>query len=147
MVLYEDQDAALWDKELITYKESLYLNKAAEGNEISKYHVEAAIAYWHTKKEDTPEKWANILQLYNKLLQIEYSPMAALNRTYVLAKADGKPIAVYEAEKLKLTNNHLYYSLLGYLYTDIDNEKAVGHLKTALRLAKSKTDNCGDDYK
>jgi len=139
IVLYEDQDASLWDNELITQGE-YYLNKAAEGNEVSKYHLEAAIAYWHTKKTDTAKKWENILQLYNKLLQIEYSPMAALNRTYALAKADGKQIAINEAEKLKLAANHLYYSLLGYLYTDIDNEKAVSHLKTALKLAKSKAD-------
>ncbi|HEY8781076.1 MAG TPA: DUF6596 domain-containing protein [Mucilaginibacter sp.] len=139
IVLYEDQDTALWDNELITQGE-FYLNKAADGNEISKYHLEAAIAFWHTKKTDTPEKWENILQLYNKLLQIEYSPMAALNRTYALAQADGKRIAINEADKLKLTNNHLYYSLLAYLYTDVDNEKAISHLKTALKLAKSRTD-------
>jgi RNA polymerase sigma-70 factor (ECF subfamily) len=139
IVLYEDQDTAFWDNELITQGE-FYLNKAAAGNEVSKYHLEAAIAYWHTKKTDSAEKWGNILQMYNKLLQIEYSPMAALNRTYALAKADGKLIAINEAEKLKLATNHLYYSLLGYLYTDIDNEKAVAHLRTALKLAKSKTD-------
>ncbi len=139
IVLYEDQDTTLWDNDLITQGE-FYLNKAAEGNEVSKYHLEAAIAYWHTKKSDTIEKWENILQLYNRLLQVEYSPMAALNRTYALSKADGKLIAINEAEKLKLTNNHVYSLLLGYLYTDIDNEKAVAHLKTALKLAKSKTD-------
>ncbi len=139
IILYEDQDTSLWDDELITQGE-YYLNKAAEGNEVSKYHLEAAIAYWHTKKTDTAGKWETVLQLYNKLLQIEYSPMAALNRTYALAKADGKQIAINEAEKLELATNHLYYSLLGYLYTDIDNEKAVLHLKTALKLAKSKTD-------
>jgi len=139
IVLYEDQDTALWDDELITQGE-FYLNKAAEGNEVSKYHLEAAIAYWHTQKKDSPEKWENILQLYNRLLQIEYSPIAALNRTYALAKADGKLIAINEAEKLKLTTNHLYYSLLGFLYTGIDNEKAISHLKIALKLAKSKTD-------
>jgi len=80
------------------------------------------------------------LQLYNRLLLIEYSPAAALNRTYALAKADGKPIAIPEAEKLKLEKNHLYHSLMGYLHTDMDNEKAIRHLKTALKLAKSKSD-------
>jgi RNA polymerase sigma factor (sigma-70 family) len=139
IVLYEDQDTNLWDNELITQGE-FYLNKAAKGNEVSKYHLEAAIAYWHTKKTETTEKWENILQLYNKLLQVEYSPMAALNRTYALARAVDKPAAIIEAEKLKLTTNHLYYSLLGYLYTGIDNEKAILHLKTATALAKSKTD-------
>jgi RNA polymerase sigma factor (sigma-70 family) len=139
LILYEEQDTTLWNKELILQGE-FFLNKAAKGNEISKYHLEAAIAYWHTNKQDTQEKWENILQLYNKLLLIEYSPIAALNRTYALAKATSKAEAIVEAEKLKLTVNHLYYSLLGYLYTDIDNEIAVEHLKNALKLAKSATD-------
>ncbi|MDB4902599.1 MAG: polymerase subunit sigma [Mucilaginibacter sp.] len=139
LILYEEQDTTLWNKELILQGE-FFLNKAAKGNEISKYHLEAAIAYWHTNKQDTQEKWENILQFYNKLLLIEYSPIAALNRTYALAKATSKTEAIIEAEKLKLTANHLYYSLLGYLYTDIDNEIAIEHLKNALKLAKSVTD-------
>jgi RNA polymerase sigma-70 factor (ECF subfamily) len=139
IVLYEEQDTDLWNRELIIQGE-FFLNKAATGIEISKYHLEAAIAYWHTHKDDTQEKWDNILQLYNKLLLIEYSPIAALNRTYALAKATSKAEAIIEAEKLRLTGSHLYYSLLGYLYADVDNEMAVGHLKTALELAKSKTD-------
>ena len=92
---------------------------------------------WNTKKADTDEKWENILQLFNKLLQIEYSPIAALNRTYALSKANGKEEAIIEAEKLKLNNNHLYHSLLGNLYTNIDNKKALQHLQQALSLTKS----------
>jgi RNA polymerase sigma-70 factor (ECF subfamily) len=139
LILYDDQDPALWNAELIQ-QGKYYLNLAAEGNKISKYHIEAAIACEHTVKADVPEKWQNILGLYNQLLFIEYSPAAALNRTYALAKADGKDIAIREAEKLKLVNNHLYYSLLGYLYTGVDNERAIAHLNTALKLAKSVAD-------
>lgn len=139
LIAYDDQDTALWNDELVQ-QGKLYLNLAAEGNEVSKYHLEAAIAHWHTVKADTPEKWQNILQLYNRLLLIEYSPAAALNRTYARAKADGKDIAIPEAEKLKLEKSHLYYSLLGYLYTNVDDEKAVVNLKMALKLAKSKAD-------
>jgi RNA polymerase sigma-70 factor (ECF subfamily) len=138
LILYDEQDPSLWNQELIR-QGKYYLNLAAEGIP-TKYHLEAAIAAEHTVKEDTPEKWEAILQLYNQLLFIEYSPVAALNRTYALAKADGKEIAIIEAEKLKLVNNHLYYSLLGYLYTGVDNEKAKGHLKAALKLAKSEAD-------
>ena len=139
LILYDDQDPALWDRELIRQGE-YYLNLASEGKEVSKYHIEAAIACEHTVKEDSHEKWENILQLYNRLLFINYSPVAALNRTYALAKADGKAVAIPEAEKLKLANNHLYYSLLGYLYTDVDNQKALEHLLTAFDLAKSEQD-------
>jgi RNA polymerase sigma factor (sigma-70 family) len=139
LILYEDQDTSLWDTELIKQGE-FYLNKAAEGNELTKYHLEAGIAWWHTSKSDTKEKWESILQLYNKLLITEYSPIAALNRTYALSKANGKQVAIIEAEKLNLTTSHLYYALLGYLYTDVDNDKAVGNLQTALNLAKSEAD-------
>jgi RNA polymerase sigma-70 factor (ECF subfamily) len=139
MVLYQDQDTNLWDQELIA-QGSYFLNRASQGDTISKYHLEAGIAYWHTIKADTKEKWESILQLYNELLFIEYSPMAALNRTYALAKVNGKEEAIIEAEKINLTNNHLYHSLLGELYTGIDNAKAMAHLQKALTLARSAAD-------
>jgi len=139
IVLYEDQDENLWNAELI-HKGKFYLTKASKGNQLSKFHFEAAIAYWHTQKKDTHEKWESILQLYNKLLQIEYSPIAALNRTYALSKANGKEQAITEAEKLNLSGNHLYHSLLGNLYTGIDTAKALQHFQTALSMVKSPAD-------
>ncbi len=85
MILYEDQDETLWNDELIA-KGVYFLHKASQGYKLSKYHLEASIAYWYTIKADTREKWENILQLFNQLLQIEYSPIAALNRTFALFK-------------------------------------------------------------
>ncbi len=139
IILYDDQDETLWDQELIA-KGAYYLRRASQGNTVSKYHIEAGIAYWHTVKTDTKEKWENILQLHNQLLQIEYSPIAALNRTFALSKANGKPAAIAEAEKLNLANNHFYFTLLGELYNGIDNDKAKANLAKALRLAKTNTD-------
>ncbi len=140
-ILYEDQDIALWDTSLIE-KGRYYLRKACTGDKVSKYHLEAAIGYWHTirDKDKTQEKWDQILQLYNQLLQIEYSTVAALNRTYALSKVKGKRTAIKEAEKLKLSNNHLYYSLLGDLYEGIDELEAKRNYKLALRLARIKAD-------
>jgi RNA polymerase sigma factor (sigma-70 family) len=139
IILYHDQDETVWNYELIA-KGAYFLHQASQGNKISKYHLEASIAYWHTIKADTKEKWENILQLYNRLLQIEYSPIAALNRTYALSKANGKQVAILEAEKLNLTTNHFYFTLLGELYTDIDNKKAKQNFQKAFSLAKTHTD-------
>jgi RNA polymerase sigma-70 factor (ECF subfamily) len=139
IVLYQDQDTDLWNRELIA-KGEYFLNQASEGDTFSKYHLEAGIAYWHTIKADSAEKWENILFMYNHLLLIEYSPIAALNRTYALAKARGKKEAIMEAEKINLTGNHLYHSLLGELYTGIDNTKAIAHFNNALALIKSTAD-------
>jgi RNA polymerase sigma-70 factor (ECF subfamily) len=138
-VLYEEQDENLWNTELIN-KGIYFLNKASTGDEISKYHLEASIAYWHTIKADTKEKWESILQLYNRLLMIEYSPIIALNRTFALSKTNGKQAAIIEAEKLQLINNHFYYTLLGELYKDIDNAKAKCNFEKAYVLAKTQTD-------
>jgi RNA polymerase sigma factor (sigma-70 family) len=138
-ILYEDQDQSLWNHDLIATG-ATHLNLAATGDTITKYHLEAGIAYWHTRKEDTPEKWENILSLYNNLLILEYSPIAALNRTFALSKTKGKKVAIVEAEKLKLTTNPFYFSLLGNLYSDIDNKKAVEHFEMALSLTNSASD-------
>jgi RNA polymerase sigma factor (sigma-70 family) len=139
MVLYEEQDTSLWDTDLIR-KGAYYLNCSTTGNALSKYHLEAAIAYWNTQKPDTTEKWESILQLYNRLLQIAYSPIAALNRTFALSKANGKQAAIAEAEKLNLSANHFYFTLLGELYTGIDNIKAKQHFMKAFFIAKTDTD-------
>lgn len=139
IILYADQDESLWNYELVA-KGSYFLNQSSQGERLSKYHLEASIAFWHTVKEDSKEKWENILQLYNRLLQIEYSPIAALNRTYALSKANGKTEAIKEAEKLGLHNNHYYYSLLGELYKGVDNHKAKARFEQALSLAKTAAD-------
>lgn len=139
IILYEDQDQSLWNQEL-TDKGTYFLSQSSTGNTLSKYHLEAGIAYWHTIKEETIEKWNNILELYNNLIILEYSPIAALNRTYALSKVKGKQEAIKEAEKLNLTDNHFYYSLLGNLYAQIDSKKALQHFETALNLAKTVSD-------
>lgn len=139
IILYENQETSLWDTALIE-KGVYFLNLSATGTVISKYHLEAAIAYWSTQKEDTEEKWENVLQLYNRLLQVEYSPVAALNRTFALSKARGKEIAIPEAEKLDLKHNQFYFMLLGELHSGIDNKKAKQYFESALTLARTPND-------
>src|SRR5690606_4242064 len=139
MILYKDQDDSLWNQELIA-KGAEFLHQASQDTRPSRYHYEAGIAYWHTVKTDSAEKWENILQLYNKLLMLEYSPVVALNRTYALSRVKGKLHAIAEAEKLKLTKNPYYFALLGELYTENDNKQAAEHFKTALSLTRTAAD-------
>lgn len=135
-ILYEEQDKNLWDEGLIE-RGNYYLIESAKGQEISKYHLEASIAYWHSTKIENASKWEHILVLYNQLLTIEYSPMAALNRTYALSMVFDKEKAIEEALKLNFKDNHFYHSLLGNLYTGNDPDKAIEHYTRAYYLAKS----------
>jgi len=148
LILYEEQDEKLWNNELIG-KGQYYLNRSSRGSEISKYHLEAAIAYWHTHKKDTMEKWENILQLYDQLLYLEYSPLIALNRFYVRSKvytlqspasSQDWTQLIHEAESLDLKENHHYHALMGKLYSGLNISRAIHHYKLAIHLAKTSAD-------
>lgn len=136
-ILFEDQDEKLWDKTLIE-KGNHYLIEACQTNStsVSKYHLEAGIAYWHTSS--AKDKWQQILTLYNQLVIIEYSPVTALNRAFAFSKVYGNKIAITEAEKLTLTGNEYYHALLGHLYSEIQADQAIYHFEEAIRLTKSK---------
>ncbi len=138
-ILYHEQDEQRWNQELIQ-RGKYFLNNAATGDRLSKYHLEAGIAFWHTQKADTKEKWESIIELYNKLLVMEYSPVAALNRAFAISKLYGKKSGIDHAEKLELLDNQFYHSLLGSLYTAVDDRKALEHYETALQLANSEAD-------
>ncbi len=138
IILYRDQDTSLWDRQLIS-KGGYHLNLAAQGNHLSTYHLEAGIAFWHTIKEESLNKWENILHLFNQLLQIRYSPVAALNRSYALSKVKGNQVAILETEKLGLKDNQYYHALLGELYKEFDPVKSRSYFETALELAKTST--------
>ena len=133
-ILYLEQDKGKWNTDLIK-KGEYYIAKAANGNKVSKYHLEAAIAYWHTT--DSTEKWNNILQLYNKLLVLEYSPVIAMNRTYALALANSVQEAIIEAKKLNLNNNYYYFWLMAELFRlSNEPEREIEYLTKALQLVR-----------
>jgi predicted RNA polymerase sigma factor len=138
-ILYEQQNRALWDEGLIR-QGMHYLEISMKGNEITTYHLEARIACLHCDKTDGKEKWEEILQLYDKLLQIHYSESGALNRIYSLFKINGSRLALVEAEKLQLNDNHFYYTLLGELYQDLDKVKASKYFRNAYVLAKTRSE-------
>ena len=139
-ILYDHQNMEDWNQELIEMG-SYYLSLSSSNAPLSKYLLEAMIAYWHTQKlTDERQKWDNILQLYNRLLQKHYSPIIALNRTYALAKVKGNREALKEAQKIKLENNPLYHSLLSELYISIDEQKRDEHLKIAIQFTKNESD-------
>lgn len=138
IIYFEDQDQSLWNTALIN-KGNAYLIQATANKQTSKYHLEAGIAYWHTSK-DQKAKWKPILDLYNQLILIEYSPITALNRTFAFAKVYGFKEGIKEAEKLNLTKLSYYYELLAYLSKNDTKEKVIEYYKRALELTSSETE-------
>jgi predicted RNA polymerase sigma factor len=136
MILYDHQDESRWNQELIA-RGVYWLNQSSTGDSYTTYHLEATIAYWHTNKTESNDKWENILQLYNSLLQLQYTPIAALNRTYALYRTTNASVALKEAHKLKLEGNRFYHALLAELYTGVDRALAIIQIEKAIDLTTS----------
>lgn len=134
IILFEDQNRTLWDQSLI-HRGNYYLLKATAGTGISRYHLEAGIAYWHTTTG--LQKWKHILELYDQLLIMAYTPVAALNRFFALAQVHGNEKAIAAVEASDLAGNEYYHMLLGHLYATADVTRAIQHYQHALTQAKS----------
>src|SRR5258707_9872064 len=83
-----DQDRSRWDTRLVQEGLAL-LERSATGDELTAYHVEAAIAAAHAAAPTVAETdWAPVLSLYDRLMAIAPSPVVALNRAIAIARAD-----------------------------------------------------------
>lgn len=138
-LLYDQQDASLWNQELIA-RGVEWLHKASVGEELSFYHLEAAIAYWYTRPVDTKEKWEAIVGLYDKLLELKASPVVALNRIFAVYKLKGAPAAIRLAEQLTMSGNPYYYMLVGELHSELDKQYARECFRKAHQLANTEVD-------
>jgi RNA polymerase sigma-70 factor (ECF subfamily) len=100
IVLLEDQDRSLWNREMI--EEALVLvEKALRHRRPGTYQVQAAIAAIHARArraEDTD--WQEIDTLYGVLEQLQPSPVITLNRAVAVAKLRGPAAALEMIEPL-----------------------------------------------
>ncbi len=89
LVLLDDQDRSLWDRELISEGSGLVV-AALTGGPAGPYGVQAAIAALHDEAADVAgTDWPQIVALYDVLITIDPSPVVALNRAAAIAMRDG----------------------------------------------------------
>jgi RNA polymerase sigma-70 factor (ECF subfamily) len=86
LVLLEDQDRTLWDRERIGEARRV-LERAARLRRVGPYQLQAAIASVHA--EDEPD-WTAVAKLYTRLAELAPSPIVELNRAVAVAMADGE---------------------------------------------------------
>ena len=142
LVSFFEQDRSLWNHNLIAEGQAL-LNLSASGTELTKYHIEAAIASMHTsaaRSEDTD--WKQIVSLYDMLMAIHPSPVIALNRAIAVAQLDGPERGLQEIRVIhdlhRLSSYPFYPATLGELELRRGNHPvAKAHFSTALSLARN----------
>ncbi|MFL6653804.1 MAG: RNA polymerase sigma factor [Sulfurifustis sp.] len=100
LIQLEIQDRSQWNAELIATGFH-YLDRSAAGNELSPYHVEAAIASLHCAAPTYEETdWSAIVDLYDTLYRLKPSPIVALNRAIAVGKARGPEAGLIELERI-----------------------------------------------
>lgn len=153
IILLKDQDRSQWNKFLIQ-KGNEYMARAAEGEMIHDFHMEAAIASVHANAPSFEKTdWKLILALYDSLFARTNNPMVALNRCLALGEAEGYEKAIVELENMKgLSENCHYNTSLGEMHLKSGNKedarkyfgKALMHTSSnaEIELIRRKLDLC-----
>ncbi len=142
ILLLKDQDRGKWNKQLIA-KGIYHLEASTGGVTMSKYHIEAGIAYEHAiAKSYAFTNWQAILKCYNLLLQFYPSPIVELNRAIIINEILGAKEglkAINEIVKIDaLKKYYLLPATLGELQLQLKNyEKATNYFLEAITLTQS----------
>jgi RNA polymerase sigma-70 factor (ECF subfamily) len=120
LILLENQDRALWNREQIAQGVAL-LEKALQSRRFGSYTLQAAIAAVHAQAESAAATdWRQIVALYDQLVRIHPSPVAQLNRAVAIAMCDGPEAGLTHIDAVlehgELANYYLAHSARAELY-------------------------------
>ena len=141
----EEQDRSLWDQPMIA-QGFFHLMQSTAADQASEYHLQAAIAACHCAAEDyRSTDWPRILSLYDRLIELDDSPIVALNRAVAVANVHGSRAGIEAVEAIgdlkQLNGYHLLYAVLGEFEADLNHrETALQHFRKALELATIKSE-------
>ena len=109
LILLEDQDRSLWNREQI--QEGVVLvERALKSRRIGPYSLQASIAALHAEAPSTAATdWAQIVALYDVLLKAEPSAVIELNRAAAIAMRDGPAAGLELIDKILATGELLDY--------------------------------------
>jgi RNA polymerase sigma-70 factor (ECF subfamily) len=117
LILLPDQDRARWDASAISDAAAL-VERGLRMGRPGPYLLQAAIVAVHaTAPTYAATDWSEIVALYDRLLQLQPTPVVALNRALALAELDGPAAALEQIEPLagRLDGYHLFHAARGEL--------------------------------
>ena len=145
LVRLENQDRSRWDKGMIA-RGIAALSHSAAGDEITEYHLQAAIAAAHCVARDYEgTDWARILSFYDRLMEIDDSPVIALNRAVAVANVHGPAAGIKAVEAIRnlepLDSYYLLYAVLGELEKQRHGfSAAAAHFRKALQYTEVRSE-------
>ena len=141
LILLENQDRSLWNREQITEGVAL-VERALQSRRFGSYTLQAAIAAVHAEAESSADTdWRQIVALYNQLVRIQPSPVVHLNRAVAIAMRDGPETGLRHIEEImdqgELGNYYLAHSARAEMYRQLGRTaEARASYKKALALTQ-----------
>jgi RNA polymerase sigma-70 factor (ECF subfamily) len=142
LLLIQEQDRARWDSALIAEAFSS-VDAAGSGEELSRFHIEAAIAACHAMGSTyASTDWARIVELYDMLRELAPSPVVDVNRALAVAMQAGARAGLDELDAIpeREVLGRYPYALAAYadLHVSLGNlEEARRYLERALEHQSS----------
>jgi RNA polymerase sigma-70 factor (ECF subfamily) len=140
IILLEDQDRSLWDREPIAEGLAL-VEKALRHRRPGPYQLQAAIAAVHAQAPAAADTdWAEIDRLYQILENLQPSPVVTLNRAVAVSKLRGpaEALAMIEPLASKLGGYFYFFGLKGALLTQLNRpDEARTAFDHAISLANT----------
>jgi RNA polymerase sigma-70 factor, ECF subfamily len=139
LAILSEQDRAQWDQHLLA-DGMRTLSRAATGDRLTAYHVEAAIAAVHAAAPSFEETdWRLIVEHYDVLLELKPSPVVALNRAVAVAMAESPSAGIAAIESISahpaLRDYLPLFATLGELWLREGNpSRAAEYFSRALEL-------------
>ncbi len=136
-----EQDRSKWNGALIG-RGLRHLEEAAQGPELSEYHLQAGIAALHCAAPDyAGTDWPRILRHYDALLRLKPSPVVALNRAVALAEVSGPEAGLAAVAAIpgreRLESHYLLHAVVGELHWRRGEHAAAAQsFRRALQLAQ-----------
>ncbi|MFD4197019.1 RNA polymerase sigma factor [Amycolatopsis thermoflava] len=138
LVLLADQDRSRWDRELIAEGQALVRRCLRRGRP-GPYQIQAAINAVHSDAPTAAETdWRQVVALYDQLMAVAPSPVAALHRAVAVAEVDGPAAGLALVERLRLTEYYLFHAVRADLLRRLGRrDEAARAYEEALRRTEN----------
>jgi RNA polymerase sigma-70 factor (ECF subfamily) len=141
LVLLADQDRDRWDPDLIAEGQAI-VRQCLRRNQPGPYQIQAAINAVHS---DAPTAeatdWQQIVRLYDQLIALAPSPVAALHRAVAVAEVDGPQVALPLVDELDLSGYYMFHAVRADLLRRLGRTADAAQ---AYDAAIARTDNAAE---
>ncbi|SFA84920.1 RNA polymerase, sigma subunit, ECF family [Amycolatopsis marina] len=141
LVLLADQDRGRWDRGLIAEGQAL-VRRCLRRGQPGPYQIQAAISAVHSDAPTAADTdWRQVVALYDQLLAVAPSPVAALHRAVAVSEVHGPSAGLAQVESLDLDGYYLFHAIRADLLRRLDRREEAAR---AYAAALARTGNAAE---